>query len=59
MSKDRFLKAFSNMPADERNEIIVLIDDKPYTWNRAYDEIESRTELGNRILKKLENMGII
>ena len=58
-SKSTFLKAYSNLPEDERNQIIVIIDGRSYTWNRAYDEIQQNTELGKKILIKLERLGII
>jgi len=55
-----FEKIFSNLPERIRSEdIIVVVDGKPYTWNAAYLEIKNKTELGDRILKKLENMRII
>ena len=57
--KSAFLKAYSNLPEDERNQIIAIIDNRPYTWNRAYDEIRQDTLLGKRILKKLEELGIL
>ena len=59
MSKDRFFKVFSNLPEDIRKEIIVVIDDKPYSWNVAYMEIEKDTELGQKILKKLIELELI
>ena len=46
-----FFRAYSNLPEDERSQVIVVIDGKPYTWNRAYDEINAETELGKKILK--------
>ena len=56
----KFEKIFSNLPEKVRKEdIIVVIDEKPYTWNVAYLEIKNKSELGNRILKKLKNMKII
>lgn len=57
--KIKFNKAYSNLPTDERDEIIVIIDGRPYTWNRTYDEINSNTELGIRILNKIHKMGLI
>lgn len=57
--KSAFLKAYSNLPEDERNQIIVIIDGRTYTWNRAYDEIQQDTGLGEKILIKLERLGII
>ena len=56
----KFEKIFSNLPEKVRNEdIIIVINDKPYTWNAAYLEIKNKSELGDRILKKLKNIGII
>lgn len=57
--KASFLKAYSNLPVDERSQIIVIINDRPHTWDRAYDEIKGETELGTKILKKLKILGII
>jgi len=59
MTKEKFIKSYSNLIADERNEVIAVIDGKPYTWNRAYDEIKNDTKLGKQILEKLVLMGII
>jgi len=56
----RFRRIFANLPSKLRNEdIIVVIDDKPYTWNSAYFEVNNNTGIGKRILKKLEEMKII
>lgn len=54
-----FFKAYSNLPADERNQIIVVIDREPYTWSRAYDEIKGETELGKKILNRMGKLGIL
>ncbi len=57
--KERFLKAYANVPENLRSEIIVTLNDKTYSWNSAYFEIKENTELGRKILKKLEELGII
>jgi hypothetical protein len=36
-----------------------VLDKEPITWNVAYVEIESNTETGNIVLKKLEELKII
>ncbi len=59
MSKDRFLKVYSNLPEDVRKEIIVVIEDKPYSWNAAFIEINKDTKLGKLILEKLVAMELI
>ena len=49
----KFKRIFSNLPEKVRKEdIIVVIDSKPYTWNVAYLEIENNTDIGKKILKK-------
>jgi UV DNA damage repair endonuclease len=59
MSKERFYKVYSNLPEDIRKEIIVIVDDKPYTWDVAFLEVSNETNLGLKILQKLIEMGII
>lgn len=57
--KDRFLRVFSNLSVDLRKEIILLVDDKPITWNIAYEEIMNETKLGEKILEKLIELELI
>ena len=54
----KFLKAYVNLPVPERSQVIVIID-KPYSWDVAYQEVLSKTDLGNKILRKLEIMEIL
>lgn len=54
-----FLKIYANLPLNQRNEIIVVIDDQPLTWNAARIEVENNTEKGKEILEKLVALGII
>lgn len=59
-AKVKFEKIFSNLPEKIRNEdIIVVIDEKPYTWNAVYMEVKNKTKLGEKILNKLRVLGII
>ncbi|MBI2673323.1 hypothetical protein HYX19_03625 [Candidatus Woesearchaeota archaeon] len=57
--KEKFLRIYANVPDKLREDIIVVIDDKTYTWNTAYFEIKNNTELGKKILKELEIMKIL
>ena len=59
MSKEKFFKAYANLPEPEREQIIAVVDNKTYSWNVAYDEISHDTELGKKILKKIEDLGIL
>jgi len=59
-AKVKFKKIFANLPSNIRNEdIIVVVDDKPHTWNSAYFEIKNDTLEGKKILDKLVKMGIL
>lgn len=55
----KFLKIYADIPEGLRKDIVVVIDKKPYTWNISFIEIEGNTLLGKKILKVLENMGLI
>lgn len=57
--KDKFLRAYSNMPLGVRSEIILVIDNRPITWNVAFIEIDNDTKMGERILNKLIDLGLI
>jgi len=59
MSKEKFLKIYANLPQPEREQIIAVIEGKPYSWNIAYIEISNNTKLGMKILKKMEMLGIL
>ncbi len=59
MSKEKFLKAYANLPEPEREQVIAVIDDKTYSWNVAYEEISNDTKLGEKILKKIKALGLI
>jgi len=56
---DRFFKVYSNLPLNIRKEVILLIEDKPITWNVAYNEVYNKTKLGDVILQKLIDLGVI
>lgn len=59
MSKEKFLSIYANLPEPEREQIIAIVDDKTYSWNIAYYEISKDTELGKKILEKIEQVGIL
>ena len=59
MKKEAFIKIYSNLPINLRKEIIVIIDDKPISWDVAYFEIKANTSLGEKILNKLAALKII
>jgi len=55
-----FKKVFANLPEKIRNEdIIFVMNKKPYTWNAVFLEINNSTQLGIKMLKKLKELKII
>jgi len=62
MPKDKrakFISMFANVPDNLREDILVVVDKKPYTWNTAFLEVKDNNPLGKKILKTLEEMGIL
>lgn len=57
--KARFQQIYANLPLNQRVEIIVVVDDEPFTWNSAKIEIENDTEKGKQILDKLIELQLI
>lgn len=56
--RTKFIKAYASVPDTLREDVIAVIDNKPYSWNAAYVEINGKTALGDRIIKKLEEIGM-
>ncbi len=57
--KAKFLRVYANLPDNLREDIIVVVEKKTYTWNSAYFEIKNNTELGRKLLKELIVTGLI
>jgi hypothetical protein len=58
-AKGRFMKVYANIPLNVREEIILVLDDKPITWNVAYVEVKNDTKNAKRILDALVEMELI
>ncbi len=60
MLKERFLKIYSSLPINLRDEIILVLPERgPITWNIVYLEVKQNTKLSEEILKRLDELGII
>jgi hypothetical protein len=58
--KAKFIRIFANIPEKIREEdIIVVVDDNPFTWNSAVIEVKNNSETGKKILKNMEKMGLL
>lgn len=57
--KAKFLHAYANLPEPEQVQVVVVMDEKPYTWDKVNSEISDNTELSNKLLKRLNVLGIL
>lgn len=57
--KEAFLKVYANLPINLRDEIVLVLDVGPITWNVAFLEINNDTRLGEEIFNKLVELKII
>ena len=57
--KSTFLKTYPNLPLPLRQEIVVVLDGEPLTWNVVKLEVENNTKKGADALKILEELGIL
>ena len=49
----KFFKAYAKLPKALTSQIIVVVNEKPYTWEAAYFEIKNKTSLSENILNTL------
>ena len=55
-----FKRIFANLPDKIKSEdIILVLDKKPYTWHAVFLEVNGSTPLGIKMLKKLKEFKII
>ena len=57
--RERFLKVYSNIPLNLRDEIILVFEGKPITWDVAYIEVKANTASGQKILTELAELDLI
>ena len=57
--RENFLKVYANIPLNLRDEIVLVFENKPISWNVAYLEIKASTELSTKILNELRELKLI
>ena len=57
--REKFLSAYANLLDSVRKEIIVIVDEEPYTWNSTYFEVKNNTKLSEKLLNTLSELKII
>lgn len=56
---ESFFTVYANLPIEERDKVVIVIDDEPISWNIAYQEIKNKTKRGEKILNTLRKLEII
>lgn len=54
----KFLRAYASVPEKLRGDIIAVVEGKTYSWDSSFVEINAKTTLGDKIIKKLEEIGV-
>ena len=57
--EEDFFKVYANVPLDERKNVLVVIDGNHISWNLAYEYMKNKTSDAEKILKTLNEIGII
>lgn len=57
--EEEFFKVYSQLPLEERKNVIIVIEDEPITWSLAYQLIKNKTKKGKKILELLKKLEII
>jgi len=57
--KVKFLKSLANLPEKLREDVLAVVDEKPFSWNAAAIEIKNDTDTGKKIIKILLELEII
>lgn len=57
--RSKFLKAFSRVPLELRNEIVAVLGEEAITWSVANIEVKGNSKKGDKILELMDNLGLI
>ena len=57
--KAKFSSIYANLPEPEKVQVIAVINERTYSWDKAYNEISNDTDLGMKILEKMQLVGIL
>ena len=55
----KFLKVFSRVPLELRNEIVAVLDEEAVTWSVANIEVKGKSKKGDKILESMDSLGIL
>ncbi len=55
----KFLRIYAKIPDYLREDILVVVNHKSYTWDSACLEVKNNSPLGKKILNTLKEMDIL
>lgn len=55
----KFIKSYAAVPDKLREEIIALVNERPFNWNTAFIEVKGGTKAGDAILRHVGSLGIL
>lgn len=57
--RSKFLKTLAKVSDSLRDEIVAVIDDKPFDWSTTNVEVRGKTKKGDQILRLMDQLGLI
>lgn len=57
--KTKFYQVYGNLPLGLRQEIVVIVDGEPLSWNAAKIEIDNNTDKTEEILDNLDRLELL
>jgi hypothetical protein len=54
-----FMKVYSNLPLNVRDDIVLVLHDEPVSWRVAHFEIKNDSEKAAEILESLKKLELI
>ena len=57
--KGRFFRVYANVPLQLRDEVIIVIDNQPVSWQAAFIEVRSDSENGRKIVSEMAKLDLI
>lgn len=57
--REKFLVVYPKVTDSLRDEIIAVVDGKTYSWNTVYFEVKNKTNLSQKLLNSLKEVGLL
>lgn len=57
--RSKFLKTLAKVSDSLRDEIVAVVDDKPFDWSTANVEVRGKTKKGDQILRLMDQLGLL